>query len=574
MINYILVNRPTFSEEYETRRIGYPKELDHHCVVCGSKVKYCYPDNGKLVHTLHGDVYQIVNLYTCKNEKCEMSKVAFNPAPRFDYSNRHFGADVFSLISKEFLIFKQKPDQIHLRLRLEYRLDISIDTIRRICDDILKLKALKIDEKSVEIVKKQGFILLALDGQDPGGDAPSIWCFVDLCSNRILATRKFDSLDHIKLRDTIEEILKIYGVRIIGWVSDKQNMITKCHDTFYPEIPHQYCQYHFLRNTWNHLVTVDSNVYLPLKKTVNSLYIHTASKSSKVYFENVGKVSVPQAFENTDADLQAMIRIKNKVFKELRGIGLYELLSKYKSKLSRANKPLDPTFRFNKILERTIDALDSTLREVEQSYKDACLLSNHFQQIRGALGDEKTTQEDKTGEFDLIYEEILAEVRQRDPKIKLEECKAFLPSKKRSTPEIMGEWCCLWKSYFPGLFVYYQFSKPIRTNMELERMFSKEKQAIFNRVAKANVCRIVATRGEDYLRILHCSPEELRSDIIAEYSGEIVKQLREELALDIKAITEITLTRSMEHEKFDADIKKYYQQDEKKKGGNNIVGKD
>jgi hypothetical protein len=110
--------------------------------------------------------------------------------------------------------------------------------------------------------------------------------------------------------------------------------------------------------------------------------------------------------------------------------------------------------------------------------------------------------------------------------------------------------------------------------MELERMFSKEKQAIFNRVAKANVCRIVATRGEDYLRILHCSPEELRSDIIAEYSEEIVKQLREELALDIKVMTEITLTRSMEHEKFDADIKKYYQQDEKKKGGNNIVGKD
>ncbi len=167
-----------------------------------------------------------------------MNELAFNPSPRYDYGNRHFGADVFGFISEEFLIFKQKPDQIYQRLTLKYRLNISIDTIRRICDDILKLKSLKIDEKSVEIVQKQGFILLALDGQDPGGDAPSIWCFVDLCSNRILATRKFDSLDHIKLRDAIEEILKVYGVKIIGWVSDKQNMITKCHDTFYPKIPH------------------------------------------------------------------------------------------------------------------------------------------------------------------------------------------------------------------------------------------------------------------------------------------------------------------------------------------------
>ena len=190
------------------------------------------------------------------------------------------------------------------------------------------------------------------------------------------------------------------------------------------------------------------------------------------------------------------------------------------------------------------------------------------------MGEEKTTQEEKTDELDLIYEEILAEARQQDPKIKLEECKAFLPSKKRSTLEIMGEWCRLWKSYFPGLFVYYQFPKPIRTNMELERMLSKEKQAIFNRVAKANVCRIVATRGEDYLRILHCSPEELRSNIIAEYSEEIVKELRVQLAADIKRMTKITLTRSLEYKKFELDIKKYYQQDKKKKGGGNFVDKD
>jgi len=138
----------------------------------------------------------------------------------------------------------------------------------------------------------------------------------------------------------------------------------------------------------------------------------------------------------------------------------------------------------------------------------------------------------------------------------------------------MGEWCRLWNSYLPGLFEYYKFLKPIRTNMELERMLSKEKQAIFNRVAKANVCRIVATRGEDYLRIMHCSPEELQSNIIEEYSEEIIKQLRTELASDIKAMTEITLMRNLEYEKFDMDIEKYSQLDERKKRGYNIVGKD
>ncbi len=110
--------------------------------------------------------------------------------------------------------------------------------------------------------------------------------------------------------------------------------------------------------------------------------------------------------------------------------------------------------------------------------------------------------------------------------------------------------------------------------MELERVLSKDKQAIFNRVAKANVCRMVATRGEDYLRIKYCTAEELQSDMVAEYCEEIVKELRGELASDIKRMTEITLTRGREYEKFELDIKKYYQQDKKKKGGNNFVGKD
>ncbi len=419
------------------------------------------------------------------------------------------------------MLYKQKPDQIHLRFTLKYRLD-----------------------------------------------APSIWCFIDLCSNSILATQKFDSLDHETLRDTIEEITELYGVKIIGWVSDKQNVITKCHDTFYPEISHQYCQYHFLRNTWNHLIALDSNIFLPLKKALNSLYIDTASRTSKIHFENVGKATVREAFKNMDDDLQAMIKVRNKVFKKLRGIWLYENLKKYAEKMENAMIPLNLSFRFTRILKKRVIALKIALNEVKQKLEDACLLYGNFQQIRETLGEEKIKR------LESLYDAIFAAAKKRDPRLKLEDCKSFLPSKKKTTTEIMGEWCRLWNSYLPGLFKYYNFPKPIRTNMELERVLSKDKQARFNRIAKANVCRMVATRGEDYLSIKYCTAEELQSDMVAEYCEEIVKELRGELASDIKRMTEITATRSREYEKFDLDIKKYYQQDKKKKGGNNFVGKD
>lgn len=566
MTLYTIMNRKTYSEKHETVRISYPKELNKACIICGSKVKFKYPDGGKLVHTLEGDIYQVMNYYACTNETCEMSKKAFNPSPRFDYSDGYFGADVFRLVADEFLLFNQKPDQIHDRLNVSYYLNISNATIARMCDDILQLKSLKIDEKTLEIIQEQGYILLGLDGQDPGGDAPSIWCFMDLVSNRILATRKFDSLNYEILRNTIEEVFKLYGVKIIGWVSDKQNVITKCHDTFYLEIPHQYCQYHFLRNTWNHLVALDSTVYLILRKVINGLYIHSASKVTKVYFENVGKVSVRKVFESVDKDLQTMIKVRNKTFKELRGMWLYEILEGYVEDMEQTIKDLDPTFRFTKIAARTASDLKASLLEVGENYKDSLPLFHYFQQIRGVFGDDKTSKTVKKARLNEIYSQILSDAKMMDSTLRLEDCKSFLPSKKRTTVEIMGEWCRLWASYLPGLFQYYNFPEIIKTNMKLEQGFGKEKQAIFNRVAKANVVHMVTTRGEDYLRIKHCTTEELKSDIVKEYSEELIKQLRAQLSESIKKSTATRRTRSRQYEGLTIATENYYHQIVQKKG--------
>ncbi len=559
------MNRKTYSEDYDTIRISYPPGLNNKCITCGNDVSYCYSDNGKLVHTLEGDIYQVVNYYSCTNRNCEMSKIVFNPSPRFDYSGRRFGADVFRFFSREFLLFDSKPSQILKRLKYEHRLDISGDTVRRIYEDVLKLKSLKIDEKTKEIIQEQGFILLGLDGQDPGGDAPSIWCFMDLLSNRILATRKFDSLDYKTLRETIGEIEKLYDVKIIGWVSDKQSVITKCHDEYYSDVPHQYCQFHFLRNTWRHLSALDSRVYLPLKKAINDLYIHNASPNSKVHFENVGRVSVREAFENTDKDLQTMLKVKNKTLKELRGTWLYETVEKYANDMDSVRITLDPTYRFTKIMSKTITSLKEPLDEVKQLYEDVKSLFVRFQEIRAIFGDESLSRNAKVKKLDRAYDKILATAKEMDPTTNWEESRSFLPSKKKSAMEIMGEWCRLWRSYLPGLFQYYNFPRAVKTNMDLEKGFSVQKQAIFNRVAKANVWRMVATRGEDYLRIKHCELDELASDIVLQYSEEVVKQLRAELSSSIKEISAMGRARSKRYERFDVDVIHYYRQNKKKK---------
>jgi len=566
------MKRETYSEEYKTVRISYPSEWNFACPSCGEKVKFKYPDDGKLVHTLKGPIYQVINQYSCTNLECEFNQIAFNPCPRFDYSQRTYGADVFRFIAEEFLVYELKPGQIFKRLTKKYQLKISKDTVRRICDDILKLKSLKIDEKTLEIVKKQGYILLGFDGQDPGGDAPSIWCFMDLISNRVLATYKFDSIDNEILHHTIEKIQQFYAVKIIGWVSDKQNLITKCHDIFYPEIPHQYCQYHFLRNTWNHLEALDSNAFLTLKKVVNSLYIHKKSNSAPVFFEGLGKKPVREVFKDVDKDLQKMIKGRNKTFKELRGIRLFERLTEYQHRMDDILEDKDPSLRFTKILTKTSLDLKSALNEVESYCRASQELYQFFQQIREVFGNENSSQKEKKGVLAKIYKEIFSKARKADPKLSLPDLKSFLPNKKKFKIEIMAEWCRLWESYLPGLFQYYNFPMKIKTNNSLEQGFSTQKQALFNRVAKANIIHMIATRGEDYLRIKHCAPEELESDIIKEYTDEVVKELRAQLREDIKERTDTWNTKKSGDMRLEIVAENYYQNIKKKKGGRNFVG--
>jgi hypothetical protein len=88
--------------------------------------------------------------------------------------------------------------------------------------------------------------------------------------------------------------------------------------------------------------------------------------------------------------------------------------------------------------------------------------------------------------------------------------------------KILSEYCRLWNSYLPGLFQYYHFPGLNRTNGVLERLFSMEKYALITRVGKGNVSHMIATRGETYLRILHCESQELANDILGEFREELV----------------------------------------------------
>jgi hypothetical protein len=546
---FSIMNKPTNSPNYRTVRIAYPEEWHLKCPLCGQNVRFMYSNAGKLVHCLDEDVYQILNLYQCSNTSCELSQVVFNPAPRYDYGGRLWGVDVLRYIGKKYLKRHASPQKILEDLEDDHpHLQISKDSVARICDDLLELKAFRIDERTHDIIHAQNVILLGFDGQDPGGDNDALWLFIDMISGRILASRYFESLSHQKLHEYLEDMLKHYGMPVCGWVSDKQNVITKCHDTYYTAIPHQYCQFHFLQHLWNHLECLDSGVFMPLKQVITHLYIHTTTNI--VDFEGKGKLPIKAVFKQMDEDLQTMVRVRNISFKELRGLWLYETITTYLEGLHKTIEGMTPGLRVTKILIRTETSLRDTLDEVTPVYQQVKQLSGWFQQIRTTLKDGTLAWQDQQQHCDKIFQAIWTQAGREIPHLKLENCKSFLARKSASYGKILGEWCRLWNSYLPGLFQYVNFPGQFRTNGPLERLFSGEKCAFISRVGKGNVGHMIATRGEAYLRITHCDVNELEGDINVEYREELVKALRSQLRARITAKTARWRTRDRVYQGF------------------------
>lgn len=553
----------TNSRDYKTKRLSWPKWLPRKCPCCGAKVKYKDSDNGKLVHCFGGIIYQVRNRYACTNLGCKMYGKGFNPCPRFDYGEREYGADVFRWIAEKLLLFPTPIKTIHKELLLKHGMKICLRTVQRICDDIIQLKAHNIDINTLEVLKSDPFVIIGLDGQEPKKGGRSLWIFLDLIHGRVLHTCVLESINFKILHDKIELIRENYSVSIRGFVSDKQGLINKCMKHYYPKIPHQYCQFHFLNNQWKHITAFDSNVYLPLKKTIDDLYIHKASSSISVKFEGVGKRPVREVFKTLDRDFQAMARVSNKTFKRLRGITLYSDLTTYVEKMRVSEKQLDPDNRFSKIFRATRVKIEAVLKETALTVKQTGLLFTFFQEIRGTLKNPTRPGLIQQIELDNIYKEVWNLAQLNGLTKDLDEIRTFQARKSTSFHTVLAEFCRLWVSYQPGLFQYEKFSSDLRTNLICENLFSREKQALIRRGAKKVVNHLIETRGAAYVRICCCEPEELESDVVQEYSIQLMQELRDGLNEKIKASTSRWYRQGQDYNGSETAIREYY----KERGG-------
>ena len=122
----------------------------------------------------------------------------------------------------------------------------------------------------IEQMKKNGGILLSLDGVQPEKGNQTLWILRDQQTNTTLLAQNLQTADKTNITKLIQDIKKL-GVPIIGVISDGQKAIRAAIKQELPTIPHQLCQFHFLRNIAKPIADLDRALKVELKKTLQGL---------------------------------------------------------------------------------------------------------------------------------------------------------------------------------------------------------------------------------------------------------------------------------------------------------------
>lgn len=103
-----------------------------------------------------------------------MSRLYFNPAPLNVLPYKQYSLALWKFIAVEAKLYHQKPEQIVDRIKKQFHKAISVNTVRNYINEINVYVSGKIDEKTVEIIKAQGVVLISMDGQKPEKDGSSL----------------------------------------------------------------------------------------------------------------------------------------------------------------------------------------------------------------------------------------------------------------------------------------------------------------------------------------------------------------------------------------------------------------
>lgn len=247
--------------------------LQQNCPSCGKPMWNEY-NNLRRVRTLKGVVELLLKIRRCQNISCERYRIKYRPEQegRWALPQQEFGLDVIALVGALRYQEHRSIPQIHQQLR-NRSVEVSERSVAHLLERYDELAALWLSDQSrlKAITKKQGRLILAIDGMQPDVGHEVLWVIRDCLSGEILRAKTLLSSRNEDLAALLLEVKNTLDVEIEGIISDGQQSIRKSVEVALPGIAHGLCHFHYLKAAAKVIYEADRHAKKELKKQVRGI---------------------------------------------------------------------------------------------------------------------------------------------------------------------------------------------------------------------------------------------------------------------------------------------------------------
>lgn len=251
------------------------------CLQCKQKLKSWYRRE-RTIKSLNDVVYLVSHVYCCQNKECDNYRKGINPEEEslLAIKGYNYGLDVVMKVGVLRFQKYKTWEETQKTLSRDNGLKISEREIGYLEQTYLALTTIiaKEDQELRKKLEKLTGLILAIDGIKPDGSNDVLYIIREIQTGQTLAAKVISQNVGENIGKLIQEI-KNLECPILGIMSDKEPAITSAVASQLPEVPHQLCHYHYVKNLAMPMVEADSK----LKKNDFS----SAIKNNKVGKRNL-----------------------------------------------------------------------------------------------------------------------------------------------------------------------------------------------------------------------------------------------------------------------------------------------
>jgi hypothetical protein len=251
--------------------------LDRNCPVCGRMMHIC-DHRHRRIHTLDGPVHLICKLNHCPDPACPGHAKTKSPELEISIALPQVavGWDVFCWIGHRRCSRHMAISLIQSELLDAYQIKLSEDAIDQYIRRYqVMLAARQQDAESLRrVYESAAEIILSIDGLQPEKGHETLYVVRELTQKRVWFAEPLISATEDEVRCLIKKA-KAWAESLatpVGlWVSDKQDAFVKGIAAEFPDVPHRYCDNHFLRDVAKPVLEADSHAKVQMRKKVRGL---------------------------------------------------------------------------------------------------------------------------------------------------------------------------------------------------------------------------------------------------------------------------------------------------------------